>query len=146
MSYERMLNKERKPTKAEILRWIGKRGVHWSNLIEYLDSHYDHVPELSFWGKKYGWAIRYRRSNKTLVALYPEFGRFTVLVILGKKEVFKVEAMLEKLSKRVQKLFRETKQLHDGRWLWVRPSTKKDVESIKILLNAKQRAKSGEIS
>jgi hypothetical protein len=138
-----MLNKEHKPTKVEMLRWIGKRGVYWSSLIEYLDSHYDHVQELRFWGKKYGWAIGYRRSNKTLIALIPEFGGFTALVILGKKEVFKVEAMFEKLSKKVQKLFRETKQLHDGRWLWIRPSTKKDIESIKILLNAKQRVKSG---
>ena len=32
----------------------------------------DHGPELDFGGRKYGWALRYRKSGKTLVTLYPE--------------------------------------------------------------------------
>ena len=139
MSYERMLKKECKPTEAEMIKWIGKRAAFWSDLTEYLSSYYDHIPELDFGGKKYGWSMRYRKSGKTLITLFPECGGFTALVVLGKKEVVKAEIVFEKLSKRVQKLFRETNQLHDGRWLWIRPSTKKDIESIKILLNAKRR-------
>jgi len=145
MSYERMLNKECKPTKAEMLKWIGKRVMLWSDLTEYLACHYDHVTELDFWGEKYGWSICYRKSEKTLVRLFPECGGFTALVVMGKKEVVKAEAVFEKLSKKVQKLFRQTNQLHDGRWLWIRPSTKKDTESIKILLNAKRQPKRCEI-
>jgi hypothetical protein len=141
MSYERMLDKECKPTGDEMLKWVGKRAVLWSDLTEYLASRYEHVPELDFGGKKYGWSLRYRKNSKTLLTLFPECGGFTALVVLGKKEVVKAEAMFEKLSKRIQKLFQETNQLHDGRWLWIRPSTKKDVESIKILLNVKHRPK-----
>ncbi len=63
------------------------------------------------------------------------------MVVLGKKEVVKAEAVFDKLSVGVRKLFRETDQLHDGRWLWIRPSSKTDIESIKILLNAKRRPK-----
>ena len=140
MSYERMLDKECEPTEDEILECVGRRTVLWSDLREYLASHYDHVPELDFGGKKYGWSIRYRKSNKTLVTLFPEYGGFTALVVLGKKEVVKAEAVFDKLSMRVRKLLRGTNQLHDGRWLWLRPSSKADVASIKILLNAKRRA------
>lgn len=141
MSYERMLNKERKPTKAGMLKWVGKRVMFWSDMRKYLASCYNHKPEISFYGKKYGWSVRYRKSSKTLVTLFPECGGFTVLVVLGKKEVAKAEAVFDKLSMRVQKLFRETKQYHDGRWLWIRPSSKADIKSIKLLLNVKQQPK-----
>ena len=42
-------------------------------------------------------------------------------------------------SGRVRELFQETDQLHDGRWLWIRPTSKKDVESIELLLSTKRR-------
>jgi hypothetical protein len=136
-----MLNKECKPTEAEMLKWIGKKTVLWSDLTEYLASHYDLVTELDFWGEKHGWSISYRKSGKTLVRLFPECGGFMALVVLGKKEVVKTEAVFEKLSMRIQKLFRETKQLHDGRWLWIRPSSKADINSIKVLLSLKRQPK-----
>ena len=145
MSYERMLNKKHKASEDEVLKWIGKRAMFWSDLTRYLASHYDHVPELDFGGKKYGWSLRYRKSSKTLVTLFPEYGGFTALVVLGKEEVVKAEAIFEKLSRRVQELFRQTNQLHDGRWLWIRPFAKKDIESIKMLLNAKRRPKRCEV-
>ena len=145
MSYERMLNKECKPTEAEMLKWVGKRAPLWSDLTEYLASHYDLVTKIDFGGKKYGWSIGYRKSGRTLIGLFPERDGFTALVILGKKEVVKTETIFDKLSKKVQKVFRETDQLHDGRWLWIRPSTKKDIESIKMLLSAKRRPKCCEI-
>jgi len=141
MSCERMLERECEPTEDQMLKWIGKGAVLWCDLREYLASGYDHVPELDFGGKKYGWSIRYRKSGKTLVTLFPESGGFTALVVLGKKEIVKAEAVLDKLSMKVRKLFRETNQLHDGRWLWLRPTSKADLESIKMLLNAKRRAK-----
>ena len=141
MTYKRMLNQEDKPTEDEMREWIGKGAVLWCDLREYLASGYDHVPELDFGGKKYGWSVRYRKSGKTMVTLFPECGGFTALVVLGKKEVVKAEAVPDKLSMKVWKLFRETNQLHDGRWLWIRPSSKADLKSIKMLLNAKRRAK-----
>ena len=136
-----MLERECEPTEDQMLKWIGRRASLWSDLRDYLASGYDHVAELDFGGKKYGWSIRYRKSGKTLVTLFPECGGFTALVVLGKKEVVKAEALLDKLSMGVRKLFGETNQLHDGRWLWLRATSKADIESIKTLLNAKRRAK-----
>ena len=54
---------------------------------QYVENNYDFTPELLFSGKKYGWTIRYRKSGKTLCSLLPEKGAFTVLVVLGGKEV-----------------------------------------------------------
>ena len=137
-----MLNREIEPTEKDVVRHLGaKAAVLWSSLREYLSVHYEHIPELDFGGRNYGWSIRYRKSGKTLVTLYPERNAFTALVVLGKKEVGKTEGFQDKLSIRVRKLLQETDQLHDGRWLWIRPSSKADVQSIKLLLSAKRQPK-----
>ena len=111
MSYERILNKECRPTEGQMLKWVGKRAMRWSDLREYVASHYDHPAELDFAGKKYGWSVRYRKSGKTLVTLFPERDGFTALVVLGNKEVAKIEECGKKLSKKVRELFENTDQL-----------------------------------
>ena len=141
MSHERMLDKETEPLEEDMLTFIGEKAPLWKELREYLATRYDHVPELNFGGKKYGWEIRYRKSGKTLVTLYPEKGSFTALVVTGKKEVEKINEMLDTLSPDVHDIFQNTKQLHDGRWLWIRPVSAADLESVKILLSVKRRPK-----
>jgi hypothetical protein len=86
-------------------------------------------------------AGRPARCWRSIVTLYPASDSLVVLVVLGQKEVAKTEAVVDKLSPNVQKLFQETDQLHDGRWLWIRPSSKPDVESIMLLLGTKRRPK-----
>ena len=115
MRYERILNQEKRPTETEISRWVGRRIILWSELRDYLASNYDFTPELDFAGRKYGWAMRYRKGGKTLVTLFPERGGFTVLIVLGKKEVIKAEAVSNMLSAAVRKLFEQTDQSLDGR-------------------------------
>ena len=142
MSNERMLDGNTRPTRKEVLETIENKAALWSDLREYLAAHYDHEPELGFDGKKYGWAIRYRKGGKTLVTLYPERGSFTTLVVLGKKEITKAEAVLDMLSKNVRTCFENAVAVHDGRWMWIRPLSKADIESVKHLLSAKRRPKS----
>ena len=140
---ERMIGRDREPTKEQILEFIGPDAFKsWNELHEYLAENYDFHPELSYWGDNYGWTIRYRRSGKTLTAFYPENGGFTVQVILGNKEVEKFQNMREELSADLVQLFDETKQLHDGRWLWIRQPSMGTIEDIKKLIQLKRRPKS----
>ncbi len=139
---ERLLGREIEPTEKQILKYIGTKATKlWNELHEYLAENYDFQPELSYWGDNYGWTIRFRRSRKTLVAFYPEKDGFTVQVILGKKEVEKFQSMREDLSPGVVQLFDETKQLHDGRWLWIEQPGTGTIEDIKKLIQLKRRPK-----
>lgn len=136
-----MLDGDVRPTEDEIENTIGENSLLWSDMRKYLEQNYDFAPELVYYGKKYGWTIRYRKSCKTLCSLFPEKDAFTVLVVLGMKEVKKTYSMINKLNSEVRSLFENTEQLRDGRWLWIRVLTKDDIESIKLLLNTKRKPK-----
>lgn len=141
MLYQRMLDRDNQPTEDELSKTIGEKSSLWDKMRKYLEEYYDFIPELVFYGKKHGWTIRYRKSGKTLCSLFPEKDAFTVLVVLGKKEVEKMYSLIDKLNSDVRSVFENTEQLHDGRWLWIRVLSEDDIESIKLLMNAKRKPK-----
>jgi hypothetical protein len=127
-----------RPTEKIMLRLIGAKAPLWSELRDYLAAHYGgHVPVLSVGKKEYDWTIRYRKGGKTLVTLLPEKNNFCVLVVLGREEVARARDMA--LNPTVKKILATAKQYHDGRWLWIRPGNRKDVESVKALLIVKRK-------
>ena len=137
-----MTDKACKPTEEEIASFIGERAKEaWLEIKRFIEDRYDFVPETMFYGKKYGWTIRYRKGGKTLCSLFPEKGGFTVLIVLGKKESEKALSMRDELSSKIHKLLGDTKQLHDGRWLWIRLLTTSDTDDVKKLLQIKRRQK-----
>jgi hypothetical protein len=137
MPYQRLLNKEKKPSSEEIIETIGKRCTLWLDIHKYIEENYDFTSELVFWTKKYGWTIRYKKGSRTFGYFFPEKEAFSVLIVLGRKEVGKVD--LTKLNTKVKSIFKTTEQLHDGRWLWIRVLKKSDVESIKEFLFTKSK-------
>jgi len=144
MQYQRLLNKEEKPSTNEIINTIGKRSCLWIEIHKYIEGNYNFTSELVFWTKNYGWTIRYKKGSRTICYFFPEEEAFSVLIVLGKKQAENV--YLSRLNMKTRSIFQNTEQLHDGRWLWVRALTQSDVESIKVLLNAKQKLKKGKIT
>ena len=142
MEYERMLDKDHKPSEEKILDCLGgEAGEAWADIVSFLRTSYDFSPELNYGGTKYGWATRYRKSGKSLCTFYPERGAFTVLVVLGKKEVEQVEEHMNEFSIRFVDSFKSAKQFHDGRWLWIRILDNSGVEDIRRLLIVKRKPK-----
>jgi len=140
--FPRMMDKEREPTEEEMMSYVGERAEEaWTELRQFIEDNYDFVPETVFYGAKYGWTVRYRRSGKTLCSLFPEKGGFSVLVVLGRKDSEKALSMRDELSTRMNAILRSTEQLHDGRWLWIRLLTASDTDDIKMLLQVKRKSK-----
>ena len=65
MQYQRLLNKEKRPSEEEIIKTIGEKSSLWRELHEFVRKNCNFSPELVFFTKKYGWTIRYRRSKLT---------------------------------------------------------------------------------
>ncbi len=139
--YQRMMDGTHIPAEQEITDFIGEpaKGA-WVKLKRFLKENYDIVPEMIF-DKKHGWDVRYRKSGKTLVTLTPEKGAVRILIVLGREESEKALIMRNELSSKMYKLIENTKQLRDGRWLWIRLFQTKDAEDIEKLLPIKRRPK-----
>ncbi|MHA1907971.1 MAG: DUF3788 domain-containing protein [Candidatus Thorarchaeota archaeon] len=139
---ERLLGRDNEPTNGQMLEFIGAKAVKpWKVLHEFMANNYDFELDLNYWGDKHGWILRYRKSGKTLVSFYPEKGGFTVQVILGKKEVEKFEGIRDELHEDILKLFDETEQFHDGRWLYIRQPEMGTTSDIEKLIQLKRKIK-----
>ncbi len=137
---ERLLNRELVPNIDQIKQTIGKDVLLlWNDIWNYIQEAYEINPELVFYGKKYGWCYRFRKSSKTLCTIFPENGSFTILITLGKKEIDKLD--FKNLSEYTKNIFNHTPQLHDGRWLWIRALKADVISDIKLLLKSKRRPK-----
>lgn len=139
MFYQRMIDGNIKPTEDDITKTVGEKSSLWLEIRKYVEENYDFTPELIYYGQKYGWTLRYRKSGKTLCSLFPEKDAFTILVVLGKKEVEKTFSIIDRLNPEARTLFENAEQKRDGRWLWIRVLINDDVESIKVLLNVKRK-------
>ncbi len=137
---ERLLDRTNTPTEDSITDFIGKQvSKVWINLKQNIEDRYDFEPETVYYGKKYGWTIRYRKSGKTLCSLFPERGAITVLIVLGSKEIEKVANLQDEISPRIGKIMSEAEKLHDGKWLWIRIITIDDVKDIMKILALKRK-------
>lgn len=131
------LNKTHEPSAEEMAAALGAAKPLWDRLLAFIAETYQMPGEMSFGGKNYGWNRWYRKSGKSLVTLYPQQGRLIAQVVLGKAEVAKAEALT--LGEHVGKVFRDTPQLHDGRWLFIPVTSETDVDDVEKVLLVKKR-------
>lgn len=132
-------DKEHQPTSTEVFEALGLKQALWERLTQFIADNYPIPGEWNFGGKNYGWNVWYRKSGKTLVTLYPQKGYFVAQIVLGKNQV--EQALTLKLGKNAETVLTETPQLHDGRWLFIKVKTAKDVKDSQQLLQVKRRPK-----
>ena len=140
--HQRMIDKDKKPTDNDIFEYIGEKAKDaWLDLASYMQQNYEIEPETIFYGKNYGWVVRYRKSNKTLCSFFPEKNSFTFLITFGKNEVEKFLTIENDFAEEVVGIFHGTKQLHDGRWIYIRLKDGKLVQDIAKLITIKRKPK-----
>lgn len=139
--YSRLLNPEIIPDYNSLLKFIGNQQIksEWLNLLTFVDNSYDLDKKILFGGKKYGWAVQYKRSKKTIVTLFPERESFTVLLIFGKSELEKIYDNRALFSETMINKIDSTKQYHDGKWVWIRCTNKNLINDIIELIKIKRK-------
>ena len=82
--YERMLDKENRPTYADMAAYCGKNKELFLRINEWLSSEWDTAQEISFpYGNNYGWAVAHRKKKKLVCNVFAEDGAFTVMIRLS---------------------------------------------------------------
>jgi hypothetical protein len=137
-----MIDKTHLPNDAAILQFLGKKASsNWLTIKQFIEASYEPMIETRFWGVNNGWTIRFRKGGRTLCSLFPEQGAFSVLIVLGKKESNRILSGSLELSPRIHKIIQDTKQLHDGRWVWIRVLSVLDLIDIQKILQVKRKPK-----
>jgi len=121
------------PTAEEITKHIGKAKDNWNALTEQLNTNLKLKGELKFYGVNYGWAFRFNKSGKSVIALYPNADTFTVQIILNKKQV--EAALLNELDKETVQLIQNTESIHEGKWIYTTVDGSTNLKDILTLLN-----------
>ena len=139
--FSRLLNSEITPDDDGILRYIADKKVKdtFTDLLSFLKKSYKLDRKIMFGGKKYGWLIQYKKSKKTIVTIFPERRSFTVLLIFGKSELEEISDNKKIFSRQIFEKIKNTKQYHDGKWMWLRMENDNYINDIKELIRLKRR-------
>ena len=111
----------------------------WDEMTAAIDALYD-VDRL--WDKGFGcWQVeyKYRRGGKTLCTFYAREGEAVLLITYGKAEREKFDLIRDSVSEELQKIYDETKTLHDGKWLWIPLDDALKTEDMLAMLKIKRR-------
>lgn len=126
-------DKNNQPTEEEILKAIGPKLSAWWELVQYIRENYQADEDFKFlYGKKYGWALRFRIRGKLLTSLYPSEGGFTVQVNLSQEAIEQAQGM--ELGDNVQEAISRATPYPEGRWLFIPVGSEEDIRAIQQLL------------
>jgi len=137
MAVGAFVDKERQPTMQEIFVSIGAKRKSWERLAQFIADNYRVKGDFAFYGKNYGWALRFRKGGKALASIYPGKDSFTVQIVLGETLVEKASGL--KLGRNVRKVLENAHQFPEGRWLFIRVESQQDITDVQQLLVLKAR-------
>jgi len=126
-------DKNRKPTDAELIDIIGTTKNKWNLLFHYLTDDLHLKGELKFYGVNYGWALRFNKAGKSVIALYPNKDCITVQIILNGNQVSK--ALSSGLSPEIIQIINDTEMIHEGKWIYLNIDENTDIKDIIQLID-----------
>lgn len=109
---------EKIPSTNDMTQLIGESLYDvWEKLCAMVDEKYDMEHLWNDGGKSWTYEYKYRRGGKTLCTLYAKENCIGFLIILGKYEREKFEAIREHISPMGQKMYDAATTYHDGKWI-----------------------------
>jgi hypothetical protein len=87
------------------------------------------------YGERYGWALRFHRSGRLILAMYPNRGYMTVQIILGRAQVALASAM--PLPPFIVKVLEAAKDYPEGKWLFIPVRSGKRARELRNLIALK---------
>jgi hypothetical protein len=139
MSKGSFTDKNHEPSEDEIFEALASVKPLWNDLREFIEDNYKISGELKFYGKNFGWALRYRKSGRVLVSMYPGINEFTVQIILNGKEVEK--AMEMDLEPDTMKIIEETEPIREGKWIYINFTSETGLRDVEDMISVRSPIK-----
>jgi len=130
------VDREQEPSYGSVRKALGRACTAWDELEGHLAEVYGLKGSFHFmYGQRYGWALRFERGGKLILAMYPNRGRLTVQVVLGRAQVATATAM--HLPSNISKVLRAAKDYPEGRWLFVPVKSRQSAGEMRSLITLK---------
>lgn len=132
---------EHTPSPSDMCELLGPALFQvWQGLCCAIEEKYEMERIWNAGGKNWTYEYKYRRGGKTLCCLYAKSGRMGFMVVFGKEERAKFEAIRDTLSQTVCRQYEEAKTYHDGKWVMFEPTDSAEFEDYLKLLAVKRKA------
>ncbi len=139
MSKGTFTDKMHEPAEEEIFETLSAVKPLWDELISFIEDNYKITGEFKFYGKNFGWAIRYRKFGRVLISMYPGNNEFMVQIILNGKEV--QNALKLDLASGTEKIIEETNPIREGKWFYLKVTPDMDLTDIENLISVRSPIK-----
>ncbi|HUI53544.1 MAG TPA: DUF3788 family protein [Bryobacteraceae bacterium] len=139
MSIAAFTEKNHQPTQTDIVEVLGAMLQPWQALVQHIRATYHGQEDLKFcYGKRYGWALRFRIKGSLLTALYPARNGFVVQIILSRLALEQAQALT--LGDAARQSIARAKPYPEGKWLFIPVQSEQDFRDVQSLLALKQGA------
>lgn len=133
--YERMLDKQTKPTMEEMTAFCGETAEYFSFLNDWLIDTFETETAIAFpYGNKYGWGVSHRIKKKLICYIFAESHAFTVMMRLSDRQYAEIYETLQDYAK---KYIDNRYPCGDGGWIHYRITSEMQVADIQKLLERK---------
>jgi hypothetical protein len=129
------VDKQHQPPIDAMIASVRSKRPLWGDLTQFIDENYRAKRDFAFYGKNYGWALRFRSGGRTLAAFYPGEGSFTVQIIIGPGQL--EEALRLRLGAKVRDILINAHAFAEGRWLFIPVESETDCRDVQHLLRVR---------
>jgi hypothetical protein len=137
------VDRTQEPSRASVRTELGKACAPWDELEGHLAEAYGLTGSFHFmYGTRYGWALRFERGGRLVLAMYPNREHLTAQIILNRAQVAAATSM--GLPPAIARVLRAAKDYPEGRWLFVPVASLKTVRELKALIALKLAARNRE--
>lgn len=109
------------------------------DLVNEISKLYDMEQIWNHGGKKWMYEYKFRKGRKTLCAFYFKEHTLGFMIIFGKEERAKVEAIRNELSPSVWEIYDNAETFHDGKWVMFTITNHAIINDLKKLLWIKRK-------
>ena len=133
--YDRMLDKQNRPTFDDMAVYCGKATELFIRINEWLSNVCETTQEISFpYGNNYGWAVTHRKKKKLICNIFAENDAFTVMIRLSNDQFYSV---YDQVKKETQECIDMKYPCGDGGWLHYRVTGEEHYCDIQKMLEIK---------
>ncbi|MDD3400975.1 MAG: DUF3788 domain-containing protein [Eubacteriales bacterium] len=133
--YERMLDKQQKPTYEEFINYLGNTKSLFEQLDNYLLLDLKSEKQLRFpYGNKYGWSMKYFIKRSHICDIFAEKGAFSVMLRLTNKQFLEVYNTMSEYTKQ---FIDDKYPCGEGGWIHYRVLNPNNLQDIIVLLQLK---------